>query len=161
PPPPSTNSLVAVEPIRATSWSYAAGPPNAAATGDVLAILLGEIDGFRAIGATELTNGVDGSNWEDAARALEARYLVRGTIEQRGKVFHASIEVRTLGASSTKLELDAIAIPKLMTAISERVAQSIDPQKTPNRGPAPQLARRLFARGEPKLARLDFDQARP
>src|SRR5262249_24118297 len=88
--------------------------------------------------------------------------LVRGTIEQRGKVFHASIEVRTLaGAASTRLELDCIAIPKLMTAIAERVAQSIAPQRTPSHGPAPQLARLLFARGEPKLARLDFDQARP
>ena len=163
---PGAVQLIAVEPIRATTWSYAARPPDPAATGDVLAIMLGEIDGLRAIGATELASGTEGSGdarrWDDAARSLEASYLVGGTIDQRGHTFHASIDVRSLaGATTTRLELDGVAIPKLMDDIVEHVAQRIDPRKTWNRGPDPQLARRLFAMGEPKLARLDFDQARP
>jgi predicted Ser/Thr protein kinase len=54
--PAAPIGLVAVEPIRWTTWSYAAGPPSATATGDVLAILLADIDGIRAAGATELAN---------------------------------------------------------------------------------------------------------
>src|SRR5262249_51427661 len=82
--------------------------------------------------------------------------------EQRGNAFHASIEIRSLSLTSTKhLELDGAALPKLMNEITEQTAHTIDPTKTQDRGPSPQLARMLFARGEPKLARLDFDQARP
>jgi len=164
-PPPVATDRIAVEPIRSAKWRDIAQAPDPTATGDVLAILLGEIDGFRATGATELASVVErvgDLRWEDAARSLEARYLVRGAIEQRGRTFHASFEVRSLpDATTTRLELDAVAIPGLMNDLAERIARSIDPRKTLRRGPDPQRARLLFARGEPKLERLDFKEARP
>jgi tetratricopeptide (TPR) repeat protein len=160
-PTPDSIGLVAVAPISSTTWSYAAQPPNSAATSDVLAILLGEIDGLHAVGASDLDNASDHS-WVDAARSLGARFLVSGTVEQRSQMFHASIELRSLGdAGATRFELDAVALPALMNEITEQVAHRIAPDRTLRHGPSPRLARLLFARGEPRLARLDFAQARP
>jgi tetratricopeptide (TPR) repeat protein len=142
-----TTFTVAVKPIRSNTRSYAARPADPTAMADVLAILLGEIDGVRAV---------------DSSVGLEADHVVEVVIEQRGRSFHAGISVSSVADGAFKLfHVDGATVPALMNDIAERVAQSVDPNKSLRRGPNPQRARLLFARGEPKLARLDFDQARP
>jgi len=169
---------VAIEPIRIEITSYGSQAPTPSAIGDVIAILVGEINGNEVVGPTELFAELKvpipkGGEAEPilpadqvdvAERKLGVRHVVRGAIEERAGRLHARLEVVAVaGGEPTIIERSRppAEIAQLMNDLAELIARVGDPSATLDRAPNVRRARMLTDRGEASLAENKFFNARP
>jgi len=169
---------VAVEPIAIKITSYGSQAPTPSAIGDVLGILVGEINGNEVVGPAELFTELKipmpkGAQIEptlpapqvhEAERKLGARHAVRGVIDERDGALHARLEVVAVaGGAPRVIEIarPPSEIAKLMNDLAEQIARVGDPHAMLDRAANRRRARVLTDRGEASLAENKFYDARP
>jgi len=169
---------VAVEPIAIKIASYGSQAPTPSAIADVIAILIGEINGNEVVGPAELfaelkiplpkggeaEPSLPADQVAAAERKLGVRHVVRGAIEERTGRLHARLEVVAVGGGPPTIIEQArpsAEIAELMNDLAEQIARVGDPGATLDRTPNVRRARVLTGRGEASLAENKFFNARP
>ena len=161
---PSPSGLVAVESFDIAMISYGNRLEWREGVGDVIAILLADIDGFKAIGPTQLL-GADGVRDAREFRAAEAKvgahYVVRGSIEERRDRVHARVTLIQGTNELTTFELDrpTTELAKLLEDVTSRIAHEIAPGRALDHSHATVRAQALFAIGDDYLKNNDFQMA--
>ena len=163
PPPPAqapTIGPIAVEPIQ-TTLPYGDQVDWRAGIGDVLALLLADIDGFKAVGPSNLLAGQH--DLPAAEATIAARYVVRASIDQRGDQIHARVTLVRPDGTSVVVVADRPAgeLAKLLEDITGAVARTIAPGHALDRHHAEIRARALYAIGDEHLRNTRFQLAWP
>ncbi len=161
-PPPAAapafvSASIAVAPFTIQIPGYGVEPPHAAAIADVLARLLGEVKGARLVGVTLPSADLA------AARSLDAKYLVRGSIGEKGTWRTAQIELVELpGGKVTRLRpLEAPKLSWLLDEIAEQLAGTLAPGATLVRTQSRLRAQMFYRLGAPIIEAGHFTEARP
>jgi tetratricopeptide (TPR) repeat protein len=156
---PPAHALVAVEPLVVKSTNAAISADVA----DVLALLLGDVDGFKAEGPTALVGqdaNANATTWRDAERRIGAGYVVRGTVEERANRWHAALELVS-PERTAKLDADDDQLAGLLDHVTDDVAHAIDPSHVRARGNASNRSRALVAIGTEHFNAGNYHGARP
>ncbi|HSD88721.1 MAG TPA: serine/threonine-protein kinase [Kofleriaceae bacterium] len=162
----ASQAQIAVASLTIDTPSFGTEPKLSIASSDVLAVMLGEINGIRAVGASELEAEVGSAQDPErrgAARRLGAQYLVRGSISERDGKLYAQLELSSLvdsrPAKTVTVQVDHLDRASLNDQLAQQIARSVGSDKQLDLRPNRQRARRLYAIGSPKLMHSDFYEA--
>ena len=158
--PAFISASIAIVPFTIRMPGYGVEPPNAMAIADILARLLGEVQTSHLVGVTVASSDLA------AARAFAARYLVRGTIEQRATNVAATIELVDTGTGAVvntdQLEGPADQPARLLRSIADRIASHVTHDAHPiDMAPNTSRAQMFYRLGAKLLEAGQFTEARP
>lgn len=155
--PAFVTTSIAVAPFSIAVPSYGVEPPHPAAIADVLARLLGEVRGARLVGVTLASDDLA------AARALDAKYLVRGSIGEKGTWPTATIELVDLATDKvTPLRpIEANRMSWLLDEVTTQLAATLAPGATLVRTQNRLRAQMFYRLGAPIIDAGHFTEARP
>jgi len=156
---PFVNATIAVAPFSIALPGYGIEPPNPQAIADVIARLLGEVKTSRLVGVTI------GAADIAAAKRLDARFLVRGTIEHPpGTVIRARFEIvetATGNVTPELIEVPAGESTRLMFEVASRVVGEVTHGQWIDRSPSTSRAEMFYRLGAKLLDAGQFTEARP
>ncbi len=152
---------IAIAPVAVSMETYGTESPDPGAVADVLAHVLGEVQGARLTGIALQ----DGSDPRTAAKALGAKYVLTGTVTESSNQLRAALELADVdtGAHIATLKLDRPSpkLAQLIRGISVETARAIAPDATLSSAANPILAKMLYQQGKPLLDNGGFRPARP
>jgi TolB-like protein len=130
---------------------------------DVIALLLADIDGFKAVGPGNLLTGDHAEDLRAAEARIGASYVVRGSLDQRGDRVHARVELVQPDGTIVVIQADRPAgeLANLLEDVTNDVARAIAPGHELDRSHAAIRARSLYAIGDEYLRATRFQLAWP
>ena len=164
--------LVAVESFEVDMTTFLGRYEWREAIGDVISIVLADIDGFKTTGPTTMLGPAGVRDARESPtrpdfRAAEAKagaaYVVRGAIEERGDLLSAQVTISRADGSQLATfdrERPMTELARLLDDVAVAIATTLSPgAKLP--APGGPRARALRAIGDEYLRINDFQMARP
>ncbi|HUJ59957.1 MAG TPA: serine/threonine-protein kinase [Kofleriaceae bacterium] len=131
--------------------------------GDVVALLLSDIDGFKAVGPGNLLTADHAEDLRAAEARIGASYVVRGSLDPSGDRVHARVELVEPDGTTVSFQADRPAgeLARLLEDVTNGVAGAIAPGHELDRSHAAIRARSLYAIGDEHLRDTRFQLAWP